>query len=98
MEELQQNMPSNSKKSNKQQQQQISKDMKELSKKMQDMFNQMNMQALNMNMQDLRQLIDNLTTFSFNQEDNYERLSRNFTNSPQFPDIISNQDKDKKRL
>ncbi len=96
MDELQQNMPNNSKKGNKQQQQQISKEMKDLSEKMQDMFNQMNMQALNMNMQDLRQLIDNLTTFSFNQEDNYEKLNKNFTNSPQFTNIISHQDKIKK--
>ena len=96
MDELQQSMPSNSKKKNKQQQQSISKEMKQMSKEMQDMFNQMNMQSLNMNMQDLRQLIDNLSTFSFNQEDNYELLSKNFTNSPQYPDIVSNQDKIKK--
>jgi len=96
MDELLKNMPSNSKKQNKKQQQQISKDMKQMSKQMQNMFNQMNMQSLNMNMQDLRQLIDNLSTFSFNQEDNYNLLSKNFSNSPQFPDIVSKQDKIRK--
>ena len=96
MQQLQQQFPKNSKKKNQQQQQQISKEMKKLSDKMQDMFNQMNMQSLNMNMQDLRQLIDNLTTFSFNQEENYNNLTKNFTNSPQFPRIISKQDKIKK--
>ncbi len=96
MQELEQNFDKNSKKKNNQQQQQISKDMKQLSEKMQGMFNQMNMQSLNMNMQDLRQLIDNLTTFSFNQEDNYNNLTKNFTNSPQFPAIVTMQDKIKK--
>ena len=93
MEDLKNDLPSNSNKKNKEEQKNISKEMKEMSKAMENMFKEMNMNALNMNMDDLRQLIDNISTFSFNQEEVLNLLNRNLANSPSFPDIISKQNK-----
>jgi hypothetical protein len=44
-----------------------------------------------MNMEDLRQIIDNLSTFSLNQEDNYVSTNKNLQNSPSFPSLIQKQ-------
>ncbi|MDF1548864.1 MAG: hypothetical protein P1P88_13655 [Bacteroidales bacterium] len=96
IEDLKQNMPNNSKNKNQKQEKEISKDMKEMSEAMKDMLNEMNMQAISMNIEDLRQLMDNLSTFSFNQEDVYYMLSKNYSNSPKYPEIVSNQNKIKK--
>jgi len=93
MEELKNDMPSNSNKKNKDEQKNISKEMKEMSKAMENMFKEMNMNTLSMNMEDLRQLIDNISTFSFNQEEVLNLLNKNLANSPSFPEIVSKQNK-----
>lgn len=96
MEELQQDMQQNSNKKNKKKQQEISKKLEDLSKKMQDMFSDMNSESLEINIENLRQVLDNLSIFSFNQENNYNDLNSNMTNSPKYPKIIIRQSDIKK--
>ncbi len=93
MDDLKKDIPSNSNKKTKEQQKEISKEMKDMSQAMENMFKEMNMNALNLNIADLRQLIDNISTFSFNQEDVLDLLNKNLTSSPSYPEIISKQNK-----
>ena len=67
--------------------------MKQLSKKMQKMLEDMNSQSLNMSLQDLRQIIENLNTFSFAQENVYNVLRYIFTNDPKYSELINTQNK-----
>lgn len=96
MDELKQNMNNNSNKKNSKQQKEISEKLEQLSKKMQKMFSEMESQSLQINIENLRQLLDNLSIFSFNQEETYNNLKGNMTNSPKFPKIINQQNDIKK--
>ncbi|MBN1253133.1 MAG: hypothetical protein JXA16_13430 [Bacteroidales bacterium] len=83
----------NSNKKNSQQQQEISKDLKKLSEQMQNMFGNMNKQTMQIGIEDLRQIIENLSTFSINQEDTYNLLNQTLINNPNYLELISQQNK-----
>ncbi len=75
------------------QRKETSDSMKELSEKMEEMMQEMSSQSLNMNLKDLRQIIENLNTFSFTQEDVYNDLRVTYSNDPKFFNLINNQKK-----
>ncbi len=84
---------SGSKKKSQEQQKDIAKQMEKIASDIEKMFEEMSMESNEENLSDLRQLIDNLSIFSFGQEDVYKLLNKNLANSGEFPDIISKQNK-----
>jgi hypothetical protein len=91
LEQLEKETPAGSKNKLKKMQEKSSKDMQNLSEKLKNAFNEMEMQSLELNLGDLRQIIDNLSTFSFNQEDNYVNTNKSLQNNPQFPSLVNKQ-------
>jgi len=92
-EEIKQGIPSENKKKVQQKQQKLSDDLSKMAESMKDMFNEMEQNSLEMDIGDLRQIIDNLSIFSFNQEDIFSTTSKNMQNSPEFVNLISKQAK-----
>ena len=93
LQDIQNNIDKKSSKKTKQEQKKVGEEMKKLSQKMQDMLNEMNSMSMNMNMEDLRQLIDNLNTFSLNQEKLYKLLQPTYANDPLYNDLMKKQNK-----
>lgn len=91
--ELQNNIDKQSNRKTKKSQKKTAKEMKSLSEKMNNMMKKMNSMSLDLNMEQLRQIIDNLSTFSFSQEDNYNDLLNNYKTSPKFLQIVRTQKK-----
>jgi len=85
-----------SKKNNKQskeKQNEISKELDKMSKQMQKMFGNMQKQTMQTSMEDLRQIIENLSSFSNEQEEIYKKLKQTFINNPLYPELTKQQNK-----
>ncbi|HBF88015.1 MAG TPA: hypothetical protein DDX39_05165 [Bacteroidales bacterium] len=91
MQESQENL-SNSKNSKaSKNQQQSSQKMEDLAQQMQNMMQQNQSQQQSENMDDLRQIIDNLITFSFEQEALMSKLNNISFKDPKYKEIITSQ-------
>jgi hypothetical protein len=91
LEELNKETPGGAKNKLKKMQEKTSQQMQELAKNMEKMFNEMEMQSIDLNLGDLRQIIDNLSTFSFDEEENYNNTNKTLQSNPSFPALIKKQ-------
>jgi len=64
-----------------------------MSKQMQKMFGNMQKQTMQTSMEDLRQIIENLSSFSNEQEEIYKKLKQTFINNPLYPELTKQQNK-----
>ncbi len=93
MNEAQQNMQNNSRKKASKNQQNSSQKMQQLSEKMQSMLESNSMSGNMENIEDLRQIVENLLTFSFDQEKLMETLKDIYTFDPRYVEITNAQTK-----
>jgi flagellar biosynthesis GTPase FlhF len=91
LDELEKETPGGSKGKLRKMQEKAAQDMENLSKKLEQMFNEMEMNSIELNIADLRQIIDNVSTFSLNQEENFVNTNKQLQNSPKFPNLIERQ-------
>jgi hypothetical protein len=91
LENLEKETPNAPKNKLKKMQENASEKMENLSKQMEQMFNQMEMESIELNIGDLRQIIDNVSAFSFNQEDNFTNTNKSLHTSPSFPSLVNKQ-------
>lgn len=68
-------------------QQKSAQDMKKMAESMESMMSSNTMQQNAESIEDLRQIITNLTDFSFSQENLYTQMQDLYTNSPKFRDL-----------
>lgn len=74
-----------------QMQQKAIENMNNLSQKLQDMFQSMQMQSMGEDVEKLKQLLDNLVTISFDQEDLIERFKKIDKNNPKYIEYVQEQ-------
>jgi hypothetical protein len=72
-------------------QEQISKDMEKLSQQMDNMLSSMEMEAIEMSLENLRQIIDNVSIYSADQEEIYVTTNKILQNNPAFSAILLTQ-------
>ncbi len=87
LEKLQQN----SKKKASESQKKASQDMKKLSENLQSFLNSMQQDQLELDLQAIRQLLENLITLSFNQEELLNRSKSVNINTPQYNQLVKEQ-------
>ena len=90
-EKLDESIPSENKKSVKEQMQNNSQQMQKIAEQMQEDIQDNSMSMSQENAEDLKQILENTLSFSFSQEDIYTKLSKTYTNNPQYQNVIKDQ-------
>lgn len=91
MEQSQQNLEQNNKEDASEKQKSASDKMKEMSDKMSSMMASMQMEQLDIDIQATKQLLENLLTLSFDQEELMDNIKETNTGSPKYKDLIEEQ-------